>query len=209
MFSLYDPVGRKINSFTLIELITVITLVSIFLFFLVQLNVTGNNENQQIKTAIALLASSFDNAREQAIAGNIYAKIFIDTSSDLKFRRIAIIKQTKNGWITEREILLPEHTFIIPLDNLSKHLDNKDLSGYTYLDEEAVLQGESVSGYDFTFTPEGRLFSGAATIIAIGYGAKVGNGIKLKKDTNISGLMVTVMGSRVILESKDAIKGAI
>jgi prepilin-type N-terminal cleavage/methylation domain-containing protein len=200
-------VGKK--AFTLIELVTVVALVAMSLLFLVKSEVLGNGENRQVKAAMALLASSFESARGQAIAGNTYAKIFIDTSSNLKFRRIAIIKQTKNGWITEREILLPDRTFIMELDDLSQCLDNEDLSEYTYPEEEAVLHGETVRGYGFTFTPEGRLSTGTATVLAIGYGTKVGNGINLKKDTNISELMVTIMGSVMILESKSAIKGTI
>jgi prepilin-type N-terminal cleavage/methylation domain-containing protein len=202
-------VREEANGFTLIELVTVIALVSIFLLFLVKLNITGNNEGQQVKAAALILASSFDGTRGQAIAGNTYAKVFLDTSSDLKFRRIAIIKQTQNVWKTEREILLPERTFVLSPNDLAECLNNTDLSAYPYPEEEAILQGEIVDGYCFTFTPEGHLSHAAAAILGIGYGVKASDEIKIKKDTNIYGLLVTAMGKRVILESKNAIKGAI
>lgn len=200
---------EEANGFTLIELVTVIALVSIFLLFLVKLNVTGNNEGQQVKAAALILASSFDGTRGQAIAGNTYAKVFLDTSSDLKFRRIAIIKQMQNVWKTEREILLPERTFVLSPADLAEYLDNADLSAYPYSEEKAVLQEEVVDGYCFTFTPEGHLSHAVTAILGIGYGAKVGDEIKIKKDTNICGLLVTAMGKGIILESKKVIKEAI
>ena len=49
----------------------------------------------------------------------------------------------------------------------------------------------------------------APVVLGIGYGAKVGNDIKLKKDVNIRGLLITVIGKGIILESKNAIKEAI
>jgi prepilin-type N-terminal cleavage/methylation domain-containing protein len=201
--------GERVKGFTLIELVTVIALVSMFLLFLVKLNITGSNEGQQVRATALILASSFDGARGQAIAGNTYAKIFFDTSSDLKFRRMAVIKQTQNVWKTEREILLPERTFVLSPSNLAECLDNANLSAYPYPEESAILQGEDVDGYCFTFTPEGCLFHGAAAILGIGYGTKVGDDIKIKQDTNIYGLLVTTMGKGVTLESKNAIKGAI
>jgi hypothetical protein len=202
-------VGRKVGSFTLVELVTVVALASIFLFFLVKLNVATGNEIQQIKTAALFLASSFDEAYGQAIASNTYVKIFIDTSSDLKFRRVAIIKQTKNTWKTEREIILPERTFVLPLDEFSKYLDNRDLSAYAYAEGKVILHGETIDGYCFVFGPEGHLSNGTTAIFGIGYGAKVGNDIKLKKDANIYGLFIAATGRRIILNSKNAIKEAI
>jgi prepilin-type N-terminal cleavage/methylation domain-containing protein len=197
------------RGFTLIELVTVIALVSIFLLFLVKLNITGDNEGQRVRAAALIFASSFDGARGQAIAGNTYAKVFLDTSSDLKFRRIAIMKQIQDAWKVEREILLPERTFILSSSDFAKCLDNADLSAYPYPEEEANLQGETVNGYCFTFTPEGCLSSATAAILGIGYGTEIGNEIKIKQDTNIYGLLITAMGKGVTLESKNAIKEAI
>jgi hypothetical protein len=88
-------------------------------------------------------------------------------------------------------------------------LDDLDLSAYPYPEEVANLQGETIHGYCFTFTPEGCLSPATAAILGIGYGTKTGNGIKIKQDTNIYGLLVTVMGKWVVLESKNAIKEAI
>jgi hypothetical protein len=187
----------------------VIALVSVFLFFLVRLNVTAGDENHRIKTAVLLLTSSFDSVRGQAIADNTYVKIFIDTSSDLKFRRLAIMKKTRNTWKTEHEIVLPERTFILSRSDFSAYLDNADLSAYVYVEEEVILQGESIGGYGFIFDPEGHLSNAKVAILGIGYGTKVGDDIKIKKDINICGLLITAMGSGVILESKSAIKEAI
>jgi Tfp pilus assembly protein FimT len=202
-------VEKKVSSFTLIELVTVIALVSVFSLFLVKLNFTAGNENHRIEEAILLLAASCDRAHGQAIGGNIYVKIFIDTSSDLKFRRVAIMKQKGNTWQTEHESILPERTFILSQDNCKEWLDNASPSAYTYVEEENILQGETVNGYGFIFTPEGHLSDAKTTILGIGYGAKVGGDITLKKDVNIYGLLITAMGSRIVLESKGAIKGAI
>ncbi|MDR1906799.1 MAG: prepilin-type N-terminal cleavage/methylation domain-containing protein [Puniceicoccales bacterium] len=210
-FQHWDPMGQKdcSSGFTLIELVAVIALVSASLFFLVKLNVTSGNENQQVKAATLLLASGFDSARGQAIAGNTYAKVVIDTSSNLMFRRVVLMKQSLNIWVVEREILLPERTFILPLDRLSEWLGGDNLSAYAYLEEEAIVQGTVIDGYHFTFNPEGRLSDSATAILGIGYGTKVNNGIKFKKDINIYGLFITSAGQGVILDSKNAIKGAI
>jgi hypothetical protein len=203
-------VEGKVNSFTLIELVTVIALISVFLFFLIKLNITAGNESRQVKTAALLLASGFDDAHGQAIVGNTYVKLFIDTSSHWKFQRIAIMKQKNNAWEVEREILLPERAFILPLnDFLQYFVDGKNLSTYTYSEESNTLQGETVKGYRFIFDSEGHLSPAAATILGIGYGAKVSNNIELKKDINIYGLFITAMGNTIVLESKSAIEEAI
>jgi hypothetical protein len=73
----------------------------------------AGNETQQVKVAALLLALGFDEAGGRAIEGNTYAKVFIDTSSDLKFRRVMVMQQRQNSWKTEREILLPERTFVL------------------------------------------------------------------------------------------------
>ncbi|MDR1367012.1 MAG: hypothetical protein LBJ13_03875 [Puniceicoccales bacterium] len=201
--------GEKVNSFTLIELVTVIALVSISLFFLIKLNVAAGNESRQVRTAALLLASSFDDTRGQAIVGNSYVKLFIDTSSHRKFQRIAIMKQRNNTWEAEREILLPERTFIFPFNDLSQYLvGGQSLS--SYFEESNILQGEAVDGYCFIFDPAGHLSSPAtAAILGIGYGTRVNNSVELKKDINIYGLFITLMGSGIILESKSAIEEAI
>jgi hypothetical protein len=177
----------------------------------VKLNVTAGNENRQVKIAASLLASSLDDARNRAIAGNTYAQIAIDVSSDHKFRRIAMMKQFQGDWMAEREILLPERTFVMPLNALAERLDNKDLAPYKYFEADVILQGATVSSYTFTFNPEGHLCdsNSASTILGVGYGAKIGDGIIFKKDINIYGIFITLAGQNVILESKDAIEEAI
>ncbi|MDR0678403.1 MAG: hypothetical protein LBF44_02600 [Holosporaceae bacterium] len=208
MFSVWVLVGEKVSSFTLIELVTVIALVSIFLFFLIKQNVTVGNETQQVKVAALLLALGFDEARGRAIEGNTYAKVFVDGSSDLKFRRVMVMKQTQNSWKAEREILLPERTFVLSLNDLSEYLGGGSLP-YVYTEDQVIWQGEPIDGNCFIFNPEGYLSNVAPVVLGIGYGAKVGNDIKLKKDVNIRGLLITVTGKGIILESKNAIKEAI
>jgi competence protein ComGC len=202
-------VGRKVNGFTLIELVMIVALVVMFSFFLIKLNIAAGNERQQIKTATALLALSFSEAHDQAIAGNTYAKVVVDISSSLKFRRIAIMKQKNNDWISEKEIILPERTFVLSWDIFNECLGDKDLETYTYDEEAVVLQGIKEKGYYFVFGPDGRLFHPATAILGISYGAKVGDEIEIKQNTSICGLFIASTGQGIILNSKDAIKEAI
>jgi prepilin-type N-terminal cleavage/methylation domain-containing protein len=198
------------RGFTLLELITVIALISLFIFFLIKLNITSDSENQQLKIAATTLTSCFDDGRNQAILGNIYTRIAIDISSNFMFRRVIMMKQFQDNWLIEREIFLPGKIFILPLNVLSEYLE-KDLSRYHYWEEEVILPEGNVNTYTFIFNPEGYLDNTdlGNSVLGIGPGVLQSESIKLKKDVNVYSILITTAGRSIILESKNAMKEAL
>jgi hypothetical protein len=201
--------GKQKLSFTLLELVTVIALVSLLLVFLSKLNFSSQNSNLAVKSAVKILASSLDSVRAQAISNNNFACLAIDIASAYKFRRIAIYRRgSDDSWIAEHILILPERTFIIPIDELSNYLDGQDLSPYRYEEENFPMNGEAINCYSFVFSGEGILCNVErnSTIIAIGYGINHGENVQMDKDSILAGVFMVPTGQQVILESKTAIK---
>jgi prepilin-type N-terminal cleavage/methylation domain-containing protein len=203
---------KQKSGFTLMELVTAIALLSVFLVFLLKLNFSAQSAHQAVRSAVKILASSLDNARLRAIGDNNFTCLAIDTASAYKFRRIALYRREKDdSWAAEQVIMLPERTFVIPLDELSRHLDGRDLSPYTYAEEQLRINGEAVDCYSFIFDRRGILCNGDrnSAIIAIGYGTSREGSVQVDSDSPLMGVLVIPTGQRVVLESKAAVEEAI
>jgi hypothetical protein len=193
------------------ELVTSIALLSVFLVFLMKLNFSSQSAHRAVRSAIKILASSLDNARLRAIGDNNFICLAIDAASAYKFRRIALYRREKDGsWAAEQVVMLPERTFVMPIGELSRHLD-RDLSSHAYAEEPLRINGESVNCYRFIFDWQGILcnMERNSAIIAVGYGTSREGSVQMDSDSPLMGVLVVPTGQQVILESKAAIKEAI
>jgi prepilin-type N-terminal cleavage/methylation domain-containing protein len=204
--------GKGESGFTLVELVSVIALLSMLLVFLLKLNVSSQDAHQAVQLAIKMLAASLDNVRAQAIGGNHLTALAIDIASTYKFRRIALYGKKRDGsWAGEQVLLLPERTSILGIGELSRYLDDQDLSAYAYVDEKFPINGEAVDCYPLIFDGEGVLCNMArnCAIIAVGYDVRPGERVGAASDSAPMGLLIVPTGQRVILASKSAMKEAL
>ncbi|MDR2806740.1 MAG: prepilin-type N-terminal cleavage/methylation domain-containing protein [Puniceicoccales bacterium] len=200
--------------FTLIELVTVIGLVSIFLVLLVKFSSSPHNSHQLIRLGIQTLTAMIDNARSLAIFNNNYTCLTIDIASPYKFRRIIIYRCSNDGsWIAECVVILPERIYIVPLDTLAASL-GRSLSNDRYAESTFSLNGEIVDGYTFIFDSAGILINiedgrpSNGAIIAIGSDIKRKEAIQIDSDAPLMGVFIIPGGQQIILTSKEAIKEA-
>ncbi|MDR3317557.1 MAG: prepilin-type N-terminal cleavage/methylation domain-containing protein [Puniceicoccales bacterium] len=195
--------------FTLMELVTVIAILSSLLLFLVKINFSGNDASQSIKLAIKMLAANFDNARTQAISHNFSTCLAIDTdvNSKYQYRRIAIYYIQNNIWKLQQIVILPERTFVIPFTNLTTIFTSlSSQSSYTYLEGECSINGEDISCYYFEFN-NGGIMSKGGRLIGVGYGELDGSNVIIGEDGGVMGVFILGNGQQLILESKSAIEG--
>jgi prepilin-type N-terminal cleavage/methylation domain-containing protein len=201
-------VRKRSSGFTLIELLTVIVLLLLFSMFLAKLNFSSSESGQVLKLAAKTLAESLDSVRSQAIANNTDACMLIDTGSSYKFRRLILCrKDIASNWIPKHIMFLPEKFFVLPQSTLSEYL-NEDLSESPYVEEEFIINGNSVSGYSFVFNNRGKLCNLArnTALIAVANGTKDGDDILFDNNSNPIGIFILPQGRQIILESKNAMK---
>jgi hypothetical protein len=194
------------------ELVTAIALLSVFLVFLVRLNFSAQSAHQAVRSAVKILAASLDNARLRAIGDGNFTCLAIDIASAHKFRRIALYRMEKDdSWAAEQVVMLPERTFVMPLGELSRCLDDRDLSPYIYAEERLRINGEAVDCYRFIFDRREILCSGErnSAIIAVGYGTNREGSVQMDSDSPLMAVLVLPTGQRVILDSKAAMMEAI
>jgi hypothetical protein len=193
------------------ELLAAVALLVVFLGFLAKLNFSSENASRSIKLATKILASMVDDVRSQAIANNCQVSLAIDISSSYKFRRIALCRKgSDDSWISEHVVILPERTFILPLSELSACL-NRDLSNYDYVEENLSVNEKTVTCYHFIFDGLGILcnLEGNSALIAVGYGAKRRENMRIGNDSPLGGIFVIPSGKQIILGSKKAMKEAL
>lgn len=190
--------GGKVRNlgFTLLELLTVVVILSLSLLFFSKYN--RSSGNKLVATSFRMCENLIESAKMDAIMSASKVRFFVnnDTASD-KFRRQLgyCLLDSDGNWQLKREIILPDKTICLGPSiwkSFDPEISDQEIEIYTWAQENFSIRGSSLSVEYFELNSEGNPIDNSeslktvAWIISGGVIRKNGTIYEAKVD-NVSG----------------------
>ncbi|UPA28446.1 MAG: hypothetical protein LW808_004090 [Verrucomicrobiota bacterium] len=182
---------QNYSGFTFIEMIAIIATIALILLFLGRFH-WKNGEPRQIQIATKMVTTVLNQARHEAINQGCDVFVAVDLSTTFAQRRLVQLVRSEDHCRIIREILLPEHCFILTAQDLKIF----NLSDFDMPEEEEVIVGsQKILGYCIRFAENGsHAGDESSTLLALGYGHRKSgkDEVKIVFDRTISPAIIVV-----------------
>ncbi len=172
-------------------MIAVVAMIALILLFLGRFH-WKNGESRQIQIATKIVTRVLNQARHEAINQGCDVFVAVDLSTTFAQRRLLQLVRSEDHYRIIREILLPEHCFILTAQDLKAF----DLSDSDVPEEEELIAGsQKILGYCIRFAENGsRPGDESSTLFALGYGHRksVKGEVKIVFDRTVTPAIIVV-----------------